>query len=65
MEKHRMSEYGHIPFRAGRFFCVDLKWYFATREGLDQGPFDTKEDAEAELLLYLRDINTYDQRITA
>ena len=66
MERHRSGEEGSsIPFRTGRFFCVGLEWYFATREGLDRGPFANKEDAEAELMIYIRDLNTYDRRIVA
>jgi hypothetical protein len=29
-----------------RFFQQESYWYFRTREGLDIGPFDTKEEAE-------------------
>lgn len=66
MEKYRKGEEGQgIPFRTGRFFCVGLEWYFATREGIDRGPYPSKQEAEAELHMYIRDINTYDQRIVA
>lgn len=32
--------------RSDRFFQQEAYWYFRTREGLDIGPFDSKEDAE-------------------
>jgi chromatin remodeling complex protein RSC6 len=32
--------------RSDRFFQQEAYWYFRTREGLDIGPFDKKEDAE-------------------
>ena len=36
-------------FRTGsRFFCADGKWFYSTREG-DEGPYDTREKAEAAL----------------
>lgn len=55
MEKHRAGETGSIPFRTGRVFNVGMQWYFATREGTDQGPFNGRDNAETEMLLYVRD----------
>ena len=63
MERHRNGEEGRIPFRSGRFFSVELAWYFTTREGQDYGPYEDKADAEAGLMLFLRDINTFNSRI--
>ena len=33
MSRHRKGELGAVPFRSGRFFYIDSKWYFACREG--------------------------------
>ena len=33
-------------YRAERFFQVDGVWFFATREGIDVGPFDSEADAK-------------------
>ncbi|MCK9529660.1 MAG: DUF6316 family protein [Gammaproteobacteria bacterium] len=63
MRANRQGEDRPVPFRSGRLFSVGDKWYFATREGLDHGPFDSRADAEAELRLFLRDIATADQRL--
>ena len=52
MEKHRQGEAGPIPFRTGRFFNVGANWYFATREAIDQGPFRSRNEAEAALSKY-------------
>ena len=41
-------------FKIDRTFQINGKWYFATREGVDQGPFDSKKDAESEIALYIR-----------
>lgn len=41
-------------FRSDRYLHINNKWYFVTREYSQEGPFDSKEDAERELLLYLR-----------
>ncbi|MCG6871771.1 MAG: DUF6316 family protein [Gammaproteobacteria bacterium] len=40
-------------FRAGRVCCENGRWFFSTREGPIMGPFDSKEDAEAELAAYV------------
>ena len=64
MEKHRHGEEGsRLPFRTGRFFNIEQGWYFATREGKDHGPYSSKDDAEAALTMYLRDLNTFDSRL--
>ena len=43
-------------FRSDRFFCEEGKWYFSTRENTIKGPYESREDAEAELMLYLREL---------
>ena len=43
----------HTIFRAGtRFFCVDMKWFYSTREG-DIGPFPTEEQAAKHLRTFI------------
>lgn len=54
MSTNRKGETGVPPYRTGRFFVVDSKWYFSTREGLEHGPFPTKEKAERECLTYIK-----------
>jgi hypothetical protein len=44
--KPRAGEYAVFSTRSERFFEQESYWYFRTREGMDIGPFDTKEDAE-------------------
>ena len=63
MSQHRTGETGAIPFRSGRIFNVGMQWYFATREGIDQGPFAGRDDAEIELMLYIRDKVTDSKRL--
>ncbi len=41
------------PFRSDRFYTEDGQWYFAIRRGPDQGPFPSREDAEAALEAFL------------
>lgn len=54
---NRRGEYGYVPFRCDRLFNVGMKWFFATREGKDEGPFDDKHEANVELSFYLRERN--------
>ncbi len=44
-------------FRADRFFHINDKWFFFTRENTQEGPFFSKREAEMELMLYLRHAN--------
>lgn len=41
-------------FRTERFSYVNGEWYFETREGSIEGPFETPLVAELELNFYLR-----------
>lgn len=40
-------------FRTERFFLSNGQWYFATREGIDFGPFTIRTDGEKALARYL------------
>ena len=41
-------------FRASRFFKGGDQWYFQSREGGNQGPFDSREEAQCALTTYTR-----------
>lgn len=43
---NRAGEQGSVPARHGRYLQKDGYWYYNTREGVDIGPFDSREDAE-------------------
>jgi hypothetical protein len=55
MDKHRAGENSNIPFRNERYFCMNGEWFFETRGGGQQGPYDNKQEMEGELLLFIRD----------
>lgn len=40
-------------FRSARIFSINGTWYFATREGFDEGPFERREDVEAAMSDYV------------
>jgi len=52
----RQGEAERNWFRSERFELINGAWYFQTREGALKGPFDSGQEAEMELLLYLRRI---------
>jgi hypothetical protein len=51
----RHGEQGAIPFRTGRFYCVENAWWYAIRRGPDQGPYPTKAAAKQSLIEFLND----------
>lgn len=56
MNQHRAGEKDKVvPFRNERYFCTNGEWYFETRNGGQYGPYSSKKEMEAELLLFLRD----------
>lgn len=52
----RTGEFEVTHYRTGRFFCISSEWYFSTRENLQIGPFSNQDDAELELMDFLRHI---------
>ncbi|EKF73067.1 thiolase [Alcanivorax hongdengensis A-11-3] len=56
MECRKEDEQKKLWFRSDRFFNEGGKWYFSTREETVEGPFDSRADAEQELMMYIRDI---------
>jgi hypothetical protein len=45
-------------FRSGRFFRDGGKWYFNTREGTIEGPFEERTEAEDRLKEYIKIMNS-------
>lgn len=50
---NRTGEYDTPPERTRRFFKNEGYWYYATREGIDIGPFDSLSEAEEGLCAYI------------
>ncbi|TDY00945.1 DUF6316 family protein [Thiohalophilus thiocyanatoxydans] len=55
--KPRHGETRPVPFRSGRFFNIGSQWYFACREGIDRGPFSTRQMAEQALSRHIENCN--------
>ena len=52
--QHRSGELGEVPFRSNRFFSVDNKWFFSTREGFNSGPYSNKDRAVESLERFIQ-----------
>lgn len=44
-------------FRSDRISMANGKFFFTTREGTLEGPFSTREDAERELMMFMRRVS--------
>ena len=44
-----------VTFRSNRFFTNGNDWYFSTREGIDQGPFESRIVAHDAIQKYIRE----------
>jgi hypothetical protein len=55
MQQNRAGENQPIPFRNDRYFCVNGVWYFESRGGKQIGPFISKKEMEAELMMFIRE----------
>jgi hypothetical protein len=54
----RVGEQEKTWFRTDRFIHTshrDCGWYVALRDGDQLGPYDTRQEAEMELIMYMRD----------
>ncbi len=51
---NRRGEEGAIPFRTGRFFTIGHRWYVATRNDRDLGPFPSRDRARQALTFLVR-----------
>lgn len=53
---HRKTDSFSEPFhfQMGRFAVQNGEWFYMTREFSERGPFDSKQDAMADLGAYLK-----------
>ncbi|WP_196139847.1 DUF6316 family protein [Aliikangiella sp. G2MR2-5] len=54
---NRAGENSKSWFRSERFYHTGDGWWFQTREGVEEGPYISIEEAERELCLYIRHAN--------
>ena len=41
-------------FQMSRFVQMNGEWFYTTREGDERGPFESKAEAEGDLIAYIR-----------
>ena len=44
-----------VHFQSSRFLQQNGEWFYMTRDGQERGPFEDKEDAAGDLILYIRE----------
>jgi len=52
--RRRTDKETYSKFRPSRFIKAGGKWYFATREGTMEGPFEMRREAEYKLDSYIK-----------
>ena len=55
MSRKTDSDDETVYFQMDRFVQQNGEWYYTTREGEERGPFESREDAEGDLIFYIRD----------
>jgi len=53
-DRARSGEDDQLWFRTDRIFRADGAWYFATREGIDVGPYEHRDDARRDAKSLIR-----------
>ncbi len=43
-----------LHFQMDRLVQQNGEWFYMTREGEEKGPFESKDDAEGDLIIYIR-----------
>ena len=43
-----------LHFQMDRFIQQNGEWFYTTREGEERGPFESRNDAEGDLILYIQ-----------
>jgi len=61
---NRAGEQGAVPVRHGRYMQKDGYWYYSTREGVDIGPFDNRQDAEYGVGEFIDFIKASEPKVT-
>lgn len=55
MSRDSDGEDERVHFQSNRFVQQNGEWFYTTRDGQERGPFEDKEDAEGDLILYMRE----------
>jgi hypothetical protein len=55
----------YLGFRPSRFFRESGQWYYHTREGIDEGPFRTRLEAEKHLQTHISIFDNLEYQLKA
>lgn len=55
----RLGEKNKTWFRCDRFLHINDRWFFQTREQTQEGPFNSRQEAERELNYYIGHMNHF------
>ena len=55
MSRKTDSDGGAVHFQMDRLVQQNGEWYYMTREGEERGPFESREEAEGDLIFYIRE----------
>ena len=55
MSRKTDSDNEPIHFQMNRLVQQNGEWFYMTREGEERGPFESRKEAEGDLILYIRD----------
>ncbi|ACE84056.1 hypothetical protein CJA_3549 [Cellvibrio japonicus Ueda107] len=61
---NRSGEKGEAPPRRVRYLQKGGYWYYTTREGVDIGPFDSREDAEVGVGEFIEFIHASEPKVS-
>ena len=61
---NRAGEQGSVPSRHGRYLQKDGYLYYTTREGVDIGPFDSRDDAETGVGEFIEFIQASEPKVS-
>ncbi len=62
---NRPNEDNAVPNRSDRFYCAKDEWHFSIRRGSDQGPYPSKEAAQAALKKFIAEELALERRLEA
>jgi hypothetical protein len=53
MDRKHDGEDSKFYFKTDRFIVQNGEWYYMTREGVERGPFESREAAERDSAMYI------------
>jgi hypothetical protein len=57
MDRANDDEQCKVFFKMDRFVSQNGEWFYTTREGEERGPFSSRDEAQGDLIIYLRHLH--------